>query len=100
MLLVLPLWLLFSLSARESVSPDYGMVEQSNVYGVVPPAACACIIVIVVGHISFPAWHIIQLSMGPSIDTEQRALNLIRGLSREDFEDPKLTFHPDGRISP
>lgn len=37
---------------------------------------------------------------GPGIDTEQRALNLIRGLSSEDFEDPKLTFHPDGRISP
>ena len=33
-------------------------------------AACACIVVIVVGHILFPAWHIIQLSMGPSIDTE------------------------------
>ncbi|MGI9222560.1 MAG: CapA family protein [Woeseiaceae bacterium] len=37
---------------------------------------------------------------GPSIDAEQRALNLIRGLSSEDFADPKLTFHPDGRISP
>ena len=37
---------------------------------------------------------------GPSIDTEQRALNLIRGLSLEDFEDPQLTFHPDGRVTP
>jgi len=36
---------------------------------------------------------------GPSIDEEQRALNLIRGLSLEDFDDPGLTFHPDGRIS-
>ena len=36
---------------------------------------------------------------GPSIDPEQRALNLIRGLSIEDFKDPGLTFHPDGRIS-
>ena len=36
---------------------------------------------------------------GPSIDEEQRALNLIRGLSLEDFENPGLTFHPDGRIS-
>lgn len=37
---------------------------------------------------------------GPSIDSDQRALNLIRGLSIEDFEDPGLTFHPDGRITP
>lgn len=37
---------------------------------------------------------------GPSIDPEQRALHLIRGLSREDFDKPSLTFHPDGRISP
>jgi hypothetical protein len=37
---------------------------------------------------------------GPSIDNEQRALNLIRGLSIEDFEDPGLTFHPDGRVTP
>jgi hypothetical protein len=36
---------------------------------------------------------------GPSIDEEQRALKLIRGLSFEDFDDPGLTFHPDGRIS-
>ena len=36
---------------------------------------------------------------GPSVDAEQRALNLIRGLSAEDFEDPGLTFHPDGRIT-
>ena len=36
---------------------------------------------------------------GPSIDDEQRALNLIRGLSVEDFEDPGLTFHGDGRIT-
>jgi poly-gamma-glutamate capsule biosynthesis protein CapA/YwtB (metallophosphatase superfamily) len=36
---------------------------------------------------------------GPSVDPEQRALNLIRGLSLEDFENPGLTFHRDGRIS-
>jgi hypothetical protein len=36
---------------------------------------------------------------GPSIDAQQRALNLIRGLSIEDFGDPGITFHPDGRIS-
>lgn len=37
---------------------------------------------------------------GPSIDPEQRALNMIRGLSIEDFDDPGLTFHPDGTITP
>ena len=36
---------------------------------------------------------------GPSIDPENRALNLIRGLSIDDFGNPGLTFHPDGRIS-
>ena len=37
---------------------------------------------------------------GPSIDDEQRALNLIRGLSIEDFGDPGLTFLPDGTLVP
>ena len=37
---------------------------------------------------------------GPSPDPEDRALNLIRGLSIEDFDNPGLTFHPDGRITP
>ncbi len=37
---------------------------------------------------------------GPSIDPENRALNMIRGLSIKDFENPGLTFHPDGRITP
>jgi len=37
---------------------------------------------------------------GPGIDDEQRALHLIRGLSREDFSDPGLIFHPDGRLQP
>ena len=37
---------------------------------------------------------------GPSIDGEQRALNLIRGLSLEDFGDPGLIFHPDGSLQP
>ena len=37
---------------------------------------------------------------GPSIDPKQRALNLIRGLSIEDFGEPGLTFLPDGRLLP
>ncbi len=37
---------------------------------------------------------------GPSIDSLGRALKLMRGLTAEDFEDPGLTFLPDGRIIP
>ena len=37
---------------------------------------------------------------GPSIDDQQRALNLMRGLSIEDFEHSGLLFEPDGRIAP
>jgi poly-gamma-glutamate capsule biosynthesis protein CapA/YwtB (metallophosphatase superfamily) len=37
---------------------------------------------------------------GPSIDKQQRALNLIRDLSAEDFGNPGLIFHPDGKLSP
>jgi len=37
---------------------------------------------------------------GPSIDDEQRALNLMRGLSVADFGKPGLTFTPDGRVLP
>jgi len=37
---------------------------------------------------------------GPSIDPKQRALNLMRGLSIEDFGEPGLTFLPDGRLLP
>lgn len=37
---------------------------------------------------------------GPSIDAENRALNLIRGLSIEDFGTPGLTFLADGRVLP
>lgn len=37
---------------------------------------------------------------GPSIDEKDRALNLIRGLSIEDFGEPGLQFLPDGRILP
>jgi len=37
---------------------------------------------------------------GPSIDLEQRALKLIRGLTAEDFDSPGLLFEPDGRIMP
>jgi hypothetical protein len=37
---------------------------------------------------------------GPSIDEKQRALNLMRGLSIEDFKNPGLVFLPDGRLLP
>jgi hypothetical protein len=37
---------------------------------------------------------------GPSIDPEGRALNMIRGLSIEDFGEPGLMFLPDGRVLP
>ncbi len=37
---------------------------------------------------------------GPSIDPENRALNLIERLSREDFGNSGLRFHPDGRLTP
>jgi len=37
---------------------------------------------------------------GPSIDTKNRVLNLIRGLSIEDFGEPGLEFLPDGLILP
>jgi poly-gamma-glutamate capsule biosynthesis protein CapA/YwtB (metallophosphatase superfamily) len=37
---------------------------------------------------------------GPSIDPNQRALNLIRGLSIDDFGNPGLRFEADGQIVP
>ncbi len=37
---------------------------------------------------------------GPSIDPRDRALNLIRGLSTEDFGEPGLTFRDDGKVLP
>jgi hypothetical protein len=37
---------------------------------------------------------------GPSLDPDGRALKMIRGLSSEDFGNPGLTFHPDGRLMP
>ena len=37
---------------------------------------------------------------GPSIDEQQRALKLIRGLTAEDFPDSGLRFLDDGRIEP
>jgi hypothetical protein len=37
---------------------------------------------------------------GPSIDDQQRALNLIRGLSIEDFDNPGLRFESDGKLVP
>ncbi len=37
---------------------------------------------------------------GPGIDEKQRSLNLIRGLSIEDFGNPGLRFDADGRLWP
>ena len=37
---------------------------------------------------------------GPSIDEKQRALNLMRGLSIDDFGNPGLRFETDGRLLP
>jgi len=37
---------------------------------------------------------------GPSIDPRDRALNLTRGLSIDDFGEPGLTFLPDGTVMP
>jgi len=37
---------------------------------------------------------------GPSIDPQNRALNLMRGLSIDDFGEPGLTFLPDGTVLP
>jgi hypothetical protein len=37
---------------------------------------------------------------GPSLDAKQRALNLIRGLSIDDFGSPGLLFESNGRIFP
>ena len=37
---------------------------------------------------------------GPSIDARNRALDLMRGLSLEDFGEPGLEFLPDGRVVP
>ncbi|MDJ0701634.1 MAG: CapA family protein [Woeseiaceae bacterium] len=37
---------------------------------------------------------------GPSIDEQQRALHLMRGLSAEDFGNPGIKFLPDGMIVP
>ena len=37
---------------------------------------------------------------GPSIDLKDRALNLVRGLSIEDFGEPGLEFLPDGKVLP
>ncbi len=37
---------------------------------------------------------------GPVIDPQDRALNLIRGLSMQDFGEPGLRFEADGRILP
>ena len=37
---------------------------------------------------------------GPTFDDDRIALNLIRGLSIEDFGTPGITFHADGRMVP
>ena len=36
----------------------------------------------------------------PSIDEMQRALNLMRGLSIDDFDEPGLRFESDGSLIP
>lgn len=37
---------------------------------------------------------------GPSLDPEQRALKLMRGLTAEDFDAPGIRFYDDGRFEP
>lgn len=37
---------------------------------------------------------------GPSLDSRQRALDLMRGLSMADFKSPGLRFDPDGKLYP
>ena len=37
---------------------------------------------------------------GPSIDPKDRALNLMRGLSIDDFGNPGISFLPDGKLLP
>ncbi len=37
---------------------------------------------------------------GPAIDRSQKALNLIRGLSIQDFDEPGIRFLPEGKIMP
>ena len=37
---------------------------------------------------------------GPTLDPEKRALNLMRGLSIEDFGNPGVRFLPDGKLVP
>ena len=37
---------------------------------------------------------------GPSVDRKNRALDLIRGLSRDDFGESGLTLLPDGKVLP
>jgi hypothetical protein len=37
---------------------------------------------------------------GPSIDTRDRALNLMRSLSLLDFTTPGIAFSPDGSLKP
>lgn len=56
------------------------------------------------GHGNFIEAHIVSTVQrrpaGPSVDPDGRALNLIRGLSVEDFGEPGLSFLPDGRVLP
>ena len=55
------------------------------------------------GHGAFIHGEIISTRQlrpaGPSIDERQRALNLIRGLSIDDFGNPGIRFEPDGTIT-
>lgn len=55
------------------------------------------------GHGTFIRGEIVSTRQlrpaGPSIDERQRALNLIRGLSIDDFGNPGIRFEPDGLIT-
>ena len=76
----------------------YG-ISVAGIKGVAP-----ILTTILDGNGAFVEGHIVSTIQlrpdGPSIDPKQRALNLMRGLSIEDFGEPGLTFLPDGRILP
>ena len=74
----------------------YG-ISVAGIRGIAPILS-----VILDGNGAFIAGEIISTVQirpaGPSIDAEQRALKLIRGLSIRDFGEPGVQFLPDGRI--
>ena len=76
----------------------YG-ISVAGIRGIAPILS-----VILDGNGAFIAGEIISTVQirpaGPSIDAEQRALKLIRGLSIRDFGEPGVQFLPDGRLLP